>query len=77
MKKEELEKKIKGAKDQIINLEDQLNDEIQKSKPILQLDFLSTKELVDNIDPLGAKTSQNKIKTDLKELNRLINYLWR
>ena len=73
----ELNKQIDTAKIKIEQLKEQLNKEIESSKPILKLDFLTTKELIDNNDPLEAKVNQDKIKKELKELNKLISYLWK
>lgn len=72
----ELNKQINDTKTQIESSKEQLVIDIQKSKPTLKLDFLTTKELVDSDDPLAAKATQDKIKSDLKELNKLITCLW-
>lgn len=72
----ELNDKIIAAKIKIEKLREDLSREVQENKPTLKLSFLTTKELVDNNDPLEAKITQDKIKRELKELNKLINDLW-
>lgn len=75
--------KINNIKNQISNLkrdldklESQVKIEIMESKPILKLEFLTSKELVDANDPLASKLGQDKIKAELKELNKLLSELW-
>jgi hypothetical protein len=76
MEKLEIQNQITATKLQIEDTKEQLSNEIQKSKPTLKLDFLTTKELVDSNDPVTAKATQDKIKKELKELNNLIKELW-
>lgn len=71
-----LKNQITTIKLQIKDANEQLGSEIQKSKPTLQLDFLTNKELIDSNDPVAAKVTQDKIKKELKELNKLIDELW-
>ena len=74
--KDQIKNQITSTKLQIKDTEEQLASDIQKSKPTLRLDFLTNKELVDNSDPVAAKVTQDKIKKDLKELNKLIAEIW-
>lgn len=71
-----IKSQITSTRLEIKDAEEQLANEIQSSKPTLKLEFLTTKELVDNTDPVVAKTAQDKIKKELKELNKLISELW-
>lgn len=71
-----LKNQITTIKLQIKDANEQLGSEIQKSKPTLKLDFLTNKELIDSNDPVAAKVTQDKIKKELKELNKLIDELW-
>jgi hypothetical protein len=74
---EDLTTQIKDNEAQINSIKKQLVTEIAESKPKLTLDFLTNRELVNNEDPILAKQSQDSIKVDLKELNKLIDYLWK
>lgn len=69
-------KEITNLKKQIADLDEQLEIDIQNSKPTLKLKFLTAKELVDTSDPVASKLTQDKIKAELKELNKVINTIW-
>ena len=67
---------ITAKETQIKELENQFKKEVEETKPLLKLKFLTNRELINHNDPLQAKVSQDTIKEELKELNKLVNILW-
>ena len=73
----DFDKEILLEQNKIKDLEEELLIEKQNNKPSLTLKFMSVRELVSNEDPLKAKAIHDKLKKDLKELQMILDCLWK
>lgn len=73
----DFDKEILLEQNKIKDLEEELLIEKQNNKPSLTLKFMSVRELVSNEDPLKAKAIHDKLKEDLKELQMILDCLWK
>lgn len=79
--KQYLEDKSKNEEPVLNNELDFIMDNFKKelisSKPVIKLDFLSNKQLVESQNPIENREIQNEFKDTYKEYVKLINCLWR